>query len=225
MSEDISEAREILRELKLFWCLDDSEIVVTRLGGVNNMVFRVDHGGEQYALRIPGNKVNRAHEAIAARAAAKLGIAPDVVHFDPATGVMVTRLVDDAVTMTPQSFKTIVGAPSRAALLLRQLHQSDVKLEPRPELLAKLAPHLKGAALVPCHCDPRCEDFLSTGLRMWIVDWEYAGLCDPMWDIALLSVHGAFSDEQDAKMMQAYFDGERYLAERERVSIYKAMVR
>ena len=33
--------------------------------------------------------------------------------------------------------------------------------------------------LVACHCDPLCENFLDTGKRMWLVDWEYSGMNDP----------------------------------------------
>ena len=42
--------------------------------------------------------------------------------------------------------------------------------------------------LVACHCDPLCENFLDAGDRMWIVDWEYSGMNDPMWDLGDLSV-------------------------------------
>ena len=47
-------------------------------------------------------------------------------------------------------------------------------------------------ALAPCHCDPLAENFLDTGARMWIVDWEYSGMNDPMWDLGDLSVEGGF---------------------------------
>ena len=107
--QGIGQAREVLKTLKLFWALDDSDIEITRLGGLTNLVFRVDHGGEQYVLRIPGKGteeyINRAHEAETARAAAKAGVSPDVVLFDNKTGVMVTRLVDGAVTMSPDGFQ------------------------------------------------------------------------------------------------------------------------
>ena len=89
-----------------FWHPDDDAVKITRLGGLTNLVFRVDHGGEQYVLRIPGKGteeyINRANEAQAAREAAKAGVSPDVLHFDLQTGVMITRLVDHAVTMTPE---------------------------------------------------------------------------------------------------------------------------
>ena len=42
---------------------------------------------------------------------------------------------------------------------------------------------------------------------MWIVDWEYSGMNDPMWDLGDLSVEAGFSDAQDEEMIAAYFGG------------------
>jgi thiamine kinase-like enzyme len=86
---------------------------------------------------------------------------------------------------------------------------------------AALAAH--PAALAPCHCDPLCENFLDTGETMWIVDWEYSGMNDPLWDLGDLSVEGMFTDVQDMEMMEAYFGRAPSAAEHGRVVIYKAM--
>lgn len=48
---------------------------------------------------------------------------------------------------------------------------------------------------------------IDEGDRMWIMDWEYAGMNDPMWDLGDLSVEGGFDDAQDQEMLMAYFDG------------------
>jgi thiamine kinase-like enzyme len=77
--------------------------------------------------------------------------------------------------------------------------------------------------IVACHCDPLCENFLDTGTRMWIVDWEYSGMNDPLWDLGDLSVEGQFDAIQDEEMIQAYFGGEPRPAERGRIVIHKAM--
>ncbi len=58
---------------------------------------------------------------------------------------------------------------------------------------------------------------------MWIVDWEYAGMNDPMWDLGDLSVEGGFSQAQDNEMLHAYFGGDPTAADRGRMVIYKAM--
>ena len=56
MTDDtgIAQAREALSKIQLFWNLEPGDIEITRLGGLTNLVFRVDQGGEQYVLRLPG---------------------------------------------------------------------------------------------------------------------------------------------------------------------------
>jgi thiamine kinase-like enzyme len=79
------------------------------------------------------------------------------------------------------------------------------------------------APLAPCHCDPLAENFLDTGTRMVIVDWEYSGMNDPMWDLGDLSVEAGFGAEQDAALLEAYFGRPEPTAERGRMVLYKAM--
>ncbi|MEW6631034.1 MAG: phosphotransferase family protein [Pseudomonadota bacterium] len=224
-----------------------------RLGGLTNMVYRAG----DVCVRIPGKGteeyINRANEAVAAREAARAGVSPDVLYVDPATGVMVTRFVAGAETMSPEAFKTRPGSPARAGQAFRKLHASGASFPLRFELFAMIDDYLKvlstkDVALPPgyhdvvreadavrtalaahpirlaaCHCDPLCENFLDTGDRMWIVDWEYSGMNDPLWDLGDLSVEGRFDAVQDEELMRAYFGGEARTAERGRVVIYKAM--
>ncbi|MER8964948.1 phosphotransferase family protein [Mesorhizobium sp. M0808] len=224
-----------------------------RLGGLTNLVFRAG----DFCLRIPGKGteecINRANEAVAAREAAKAGVSPDVLHVDAETGVLVTRFVAGAETMSPEKFKTRPGSPARAGKAFRKLHTSGAVFPFRFELFAMIDDYLKVLStkdvalpagyhdvvreaeavrsalaaqplpIVACHCDPLCENFLDTGDRMWIVDWEYSGMNDPLWDIGDLSVEGQFDAAQDEEMTLAYFGGEPRPAERARIVIYKAM--
>lgn len=227
---------------------------VERLGGLTNRVYRV---GET-CLRVPGKGteeyIDRGNEAVAAREAARAGVSPDVLHFDPAGGVMVTRFVAGTETMSAEKFKTRSGSPARAGLALRKLHGSGASFPFRFELFAMIDGYLKVLStkdvepptgyheiveradrsvraalsahplpLAPCHCDPLCENFLDTGTRMWIVDWEYSGMNDPMWDLGDLSVEAGFDAAREEEMIRAYFGGEPLAAERGRIVIYKAM--
>lgn len=224
-----------------------------RLGGLTNMVYRAG----EVCLRIPGKGteeyINRANEAVAAREAAKAGVSPDVLYADPATGLMATRFVAAAETMSPEKFKARPGSPARAGQAFRKLHSSGAVFPFRFELFAMIDDYLKVLStkdvalpsgyhdvvreadsvraalaahpipLAACHCDPLCENFLDTGDRMWIVDWEYSGMNDPLWDLGDLSVEGRFNAAQDEELMHAYFGGEARSAERGRVVIHKAM--
>jgi thiamine kinase-like enzyme len=58
---------------------------------------------------------------------------------------------------------------------------------------------------------------------MWIVDWEYSGMNDPLWDLGDLSVEAGFTPAQDLELMRAYCEAEPSPAEIGRMVIYKAM--
>lgn len=253
---EIEAARQASDRTGFFFSSAPSEIFISRLGGLTNLVYRVDTLGKSYVLRMPGKGteeyINRANEAVAARAAAAAGVSPEVVLFEQ-DGVMLIDYVHDTRTMSAELFRSVPGAPTRAALAFRQLHTSGVSFANRFDLFGMIDGYLlilaskrmafpdgyhavlkeaEGvrAALnaqplpsVACHCDPLCENFLDTGKRMWIVDWEYSGMNDPLWDLGDLSVEGKFDIVQDEEMMLAYFGREPTAAERGRVVIYKAL--
>lgn len=58
---------------------------------------------------------------------------------------------------------------------------------------------------------------------MWLVDWEYSGMNDPMWDLGDLSVEAGFDHAQDEEMIRGYFGSEASPSDRGRIVIYKAM--
>ena len=45
------------------------------------------------------------------------------------------------------------------------------------------------------------------GKQVYVIDWEYAGNNDPMWDLGDVSVEAAFGPDQDEALLRAYFDG------------------
>lgn len=230
---------------------------ITRLGGLTNLVHRVDLAGTSVIVRIPGEGteayIDRAVEAHNARAAERAGVSPEVLLAEPDTGRMVTRTVPGIETMTPELFKSRAGAVARAGRALAQLHGSGETFEFRFELFAMIEEYLRvlstrdvdlpegyhdvvaAAApvkaalaqadppLAPCHCDPLCENFLDDGEKMWIVDWEYSGMNDPLWDLGDLSVEAHMDAAQDAELMAAYFGRAPTAGETGRMVIYKAM--
>jgi len=192
-------------------------------------------------------------EAYNAEVAASAGVSAPIIHSDPDSGLMISRCIDNTVTMTPEEFKSRKGSPARAGRAFRKLHNSGREFRFRFELFAmideylgilatkdidlpegyhevvKAAKPVKAALaknpgrLAPCHCDPLCENFLDDGTKMWIVDWEYSGQNDPLWDIGDLSVEGGFNAAQDMEMLVAYCNGEPDRETIARMVIYKAM--
>ena len=196
--------------------------------------------------------IDRRAEEAAARSAAAAGVNAEVVFFDATDGLMVTAFVDGAATMTADRFRDL-DAVARAGRAFRQLHTTAIPFATDFQLFGMIDEYKallagKGATLpdgydelqsladatrraleasprplVPSHCDPLCENFLDTGERMYVIDYEYAGNNDPMWDLGDLSVEGGFDAEQDAALLRAYFDGEPPAHEVGRMVAYQAM--
>jgi thiamine kinase-like enzyme len=58
--------------------------------------------------------------------------------------------------------------------------------------------------LVPSHCDLVPENCLDSGSRLFLIDWEYARMNDPAWDLAYLCVEGAFDRTQEQVLLASY---------------------
>lgn len=57
---------------------------------------------------------------------------------------------------------------------------------------------------VPCHNDSLCENWVEGNGRMYLIDWEYAGMNDGMWDVADVSIEASFDENCDTKLLTAY---------------------
>lgn len=197
--------------------------------------------------------IDRAVEINNAVAAYRADVSAEVLWANAKTGVMISEAIQNIETMVPDAFKLRTGSPARAGVALAKLHGSGEKFEFRFELFKMIDDYLKILAaknaklpdgyhaiveaakpvkaalaanptpLAPCHCDPLCENFLDDGEKMWIIDWEYSGMNDPLWDLGDLSVEAGMDALQDMEMMQAYFGAVPTAAQHGRVIIYKAM--
>lgn len=61
---------------------------------------------------------------------------------------------------------------------------------------------------VPCHNDPLCENWVEGNGRMYLIDWEYAGMNDGMWDVADVSIEAGFDDTFDKLLLSNYLGKE-----------------
>jgi thiamine kinase-like enzyme len=196
--------------------------------------------------------INRRHEAVAARISADVGVNAPLIHFDESDGLMLTEFIDSAVTMNGDRFRDM-GSVARAAIAFKRIHTSGRSFATEFNLFQKMDEYLDylgkkearipdgysevqreaeavraalgkhPSKLVPCHCDPLAENFLDTGSRVFIIDWEYAGNNDPMWDLGDVSVEAGFDPDQDALMMSTYFGGKPPAAQAGRMVMYQAM--
>ncbi|WP_080843950.1 sugar phosphate nucleotidyltransferase [Cytobacillus gottheilii] len=74
------------------------------------------------------------------------------------------------------------------------------------------------------HIDPHLDNFLVLpNGDLKLIDWEYAGMCDPVIDLSMFALYGHLDHEQLEKIMDFYFDGSPTNDERLRVYIYMAL--
>lgn len=81
-------------------------------------------------------------------------------------------------------------------------------LENREDIF-KLEKILKknGIIIVACHNDTVPENFIKNDKNeMFLIDWEYSGMNDPMWDLAAHSLECNFSQKEESVFLENYFE-------------------
>jgi thiamine kinase-like enzyme len=196
-------------------------------GGITNRNFKVEAGGQEFVLRIGGKDtellgIDRAAEHAASCVAAELGLGPEVVAFIEPEGYLVTRYVDGEVGKVDLD---------RVGAALRQLHDGPA-LPARfdsfrvveayratahergvavpsayvraKEIADQIERRRSGTTYRPCHNDLLSANFIDDGTRLWLVDWEYAGMGDPFFDLGNFAVNNALGEEGENELLAAY---------------------
>ena len=208
-------------------------------GGITNRNFRVNFGGTDYVVRLPGKDtellgIDREAERLATRQAAELGLAPRVAAMLDQPPALVTSFVDSReVTAAELREPDALAEVGRG---LRAFHHSGLSLPTEfwvSKIVSRYAEVIadrNGAvpegfddALrltrkvvkavrrhpehqpLPSHDDLLTANFLHDGERIVIVDWEYAGMGDPFFDLGNFAVNNELSETDDERLLEAYF--------------------
>lgn len=178
--------------------------------------------------------IDRDNEYVASKAAGDLHIAPEVVYHIQPEGYLVTRFVEGdplppVQVKQPENLKQIVAmlkefhatAALPGVFWVPQIVANYSKIAREHaitfpenfdwlmECLQQAEAALKGDPLphCPCHNDLLNENFLQQEGKIYILDWEYAGMGDRFFDLANLSVNHGFDDGQDRMLLEYYFGG------------------
>jgi thiamine kinase-like enzyme len=205
-------------------------------GGITNRNFRVEVDGQPFVVRIAGADtgllgVDRAAEERAGRAAAAVGVGPEVVAFLSRHACLVTRFVagapipasdlqrEDVLALVVRSIKAIHGMGSLAAPfpVFRIVEgYADVararSVEPPQawDVVHAIAGRIEDALAAvptpprPCHNDLLNANFLRDGDHVWIVDYEYAGMGDPFFDLGNLSINNDLTPAAQETLLRLY---------------------
>ena len=196
--------------------------------------------------------VYRAAEEHNSRLTAAVGINAEVIYFNAKDGTMLSRFIEGGA-MNEERFGQDPEAPARAALVLGRVHRLGRIFKSRFDLFSAIGGYLgilgkqgmplpadyyevereakavrraletSPVPLVPCHNDPWPGNFVDAGDRLYLIDWEFSGMNDPMWDLGDLSVEAGFGPEQDRMMMETYYGNPVPPALYSRLELYKTM--
>ena len=204
-------------------------------GGITNHNLKVEVDGERFVLRVAGKDtgllgIDRGVELAATRAAAELGIGPEVVAFVEPEGWLVTRFVEGETP--PHAAMREPAMLARVARALRAFHDGPdipgrfdsfrvvedycriaveregaipTEYEWAHEIAERIERLRRGAEAVSCHDDLLNANFLDDGERLWIVDWEYAGMGDRFFDLANFSINHELDSDARRELLVAYF--------------------
>ena len=221
-------------------------------GGITNRNFRVRLGGGEYVVRLAGERssllgIDRTAERLASEAAARLGIGPPVL-----AGVE-DCLVTGFIEGSPVAGREPAERAVELAGALRSFHGCGLRLPvsfavgelleqysatvrarggelPRGYALAssvaaRISEAVGAVESRPCHDDLLAANIIRSadGGRLMIVDWEYAGMGDPRFDLGNLAVNNDFAEADEERLLTAYYGATPTDAQRAALKLMRLM--
>jgi thiamine kinase-like enzyme len=203
--------------------------------GLVNRSYRVSRDGVDFVLRVATDNpskigLNLSWEARVLRAAADARLAPAVHFCDPQRGVLLSAWIIGG--FWPQRDLQQPARVAQLARLLRTVHALPVPDPPhtmspsrwirhyddagcllREELRARANAHLgrlaelTHPAAVVCHGDLHSLNLLETSEgALRLLDWEYAHVSEPLWDLAGWCANGEFTPGAVQALLSSYFN-------------------
>ena len=153
------------------------------------------------------------------------GINSECVYFDKEAGVKISRFIEQARTFTEINPASSGALRAAAALLNRihtssvpflntfewetelTKYESIVRSmgcgffldyeQRRQQLSAFVRRHVSSLRSMPCHNDTVPENFLMNRRTKasYLIDWEYSGMNDPAWDVAMYIAEAQLPEE------------------------------
>ncbi len=184
--------------------------------------------------------IDRKNEKVSTELACELGIDAKLIYFGD-DGSKISKYIPDAVTMTakqlrqPEVIRQIAevlakihhcgrdtGVPFKVFTMAEQyesiIADLNVALFEDYEQVKASVSQIKGwldqtikPSLQPCHNDPLCENWVMGKDKLYLVDWEYAGMNDGMWDLAAVSIEAEYDAQCDQQLLAAYLGEDNQL--------------
>ena len=229
MSDRTVDKRPLEQALSAIPGFTDARVETQLSDGPTNASYLLEQDDAQYVLRLDKPDaaklgLNRANEKLVCQVVADAGLAPEPLYFDPEAGIYLRRYLKGRSWLVSDldSLDNLV----RLALLLRELHslapvgaafdplaaarryaaqlgseRSRAILRRAEKLMQQINTDSMGPAL--CHNDLVCHNVLE-GERLMLIDWEYAGIGDPFFDLAVVVRHHGLDEKSARSFLDSY---------------------
>ncbi len=204
-------------------------------GGITNLNFLVSDSGSKSVVRlgsdIPEHLVYRSNEIIVSEAAYQIGVSPKLIYNEP--GVLVLEFIESK-TLEPKTVREnlnkivpiirkihdeipnkLSGQPQIFWVFYVIKYYSNYLLNNNSSHISLIPSLLKKAEkleklsspreIVFGHNDLLAANFLDDGYKIWVVDWEYGGFNDPLFDIGGLSSNNDLDENLENEVLEIYF--------------------
>ena len=231
---------------------EEEVLSVEQLGGMTNQNYLVKTTSKPYIVKFFGKGteklINRQDEKYNLELLEDLNLDVKNYLFDIESGIKVNEYIDSATTLDSTSIKTKF---EKIAPILQTIHASGKELRgefapfeeikkyesliqgeisyPNYEAVRKSVLSLKnelekiGVDKKSCHIDLVPENFIEgPDGHLYLIDWEYSSMNDPMWDLAALFLESEFTPEEETDFL-AYYEGDKTPVSREKIRIYKIL--
>ncbi len=204
-------------------------------GGLSNHNYTVEDGGRKYVVRIGGDapmhNVMRFNEHACGRAAEAIGITPGQVYTGADVLVMdfidgktfdagdvqanLVRIVSTVKTLHTAGMRALRGPVLGFSVfhVLRHyaklLDGSACRSAAQLPRLLKIADALEAVVgpseVALCHNDLLAANFIDDGEKIWLIDWEHAGLGMPLFDLASIASNNALDETLERSLLECYY--------------------
>ena len=196
--------------------------------------------------------VERENEELNSMLAQTMGIHPTIEYFNRKTGVKLVDYIENAETLNSISIQNKDNL-QQIATIYRTLHNSRVRerndfnifheIDKYNFLMEKTGAKMydgnggyiqvialehrlnqMGVELKPCHNDGVPENFIKDANgKIYLIDWEYSGMNDPVAELAALFLESEFSKENKDIVLNHYYEGAIPSDLQERLLIYQVL--
>ena len=231
---------------------EEEVLSVEQLGGMTNQNYLVKTTNKQYIVKFFGKGteklINRQDEKYNLELLKDLDLDVKNYLFDIDAGIKVNEYIESAITLDSTSIKTKFD---KIAPILQTIHASGKELRgefaPFEEikkyesLIEEKIPYANyeavreavfslekrladlGVDRKSCHIDLVPENFIESPQgRLYLIDWEYSSMNDPMWDLAALFLESEFTPQEEEAFL-SYYESDQTPVSLEKIAIYKIL--